>query len=375
MTSNTVFGHLALQFAVHPENLATEALCFILQNSPAASRAFTNFIRDVVPDCPEGLRFETQQAGLEESRPDMSCFDNKHLRVVIENKFWAGLTDNQPVTYIGCLPKGVAASVLFVVPEARLQLVWHEVAKRCRDAKIPVGEDQTLGTMTAASIEGGHFIAITSWKVLLDALSMAVTSAGEIERCNDIAQLQGLCKRMDNEAFLPLRGDELTNLEMARRVINLSELPFDIVNGAAVKKLCSRDGVRETNYRHGSGARIRIGKYTIWVGFDTKSWLRHGVSPIWIYFYPPPLNPTAEIQNQLIKFPTRSFQSSLDRYNGLLVPIVLEAGVEKDHIVEDAVHQLRELVEALGVEKPSELTPDSTSTDSADAIAELHPAN
>lgn len=37
--SSTLFGHLALQFSTHPENLATEALVFILKKSETASKA------------------------------------------------------------------------------------------------------------------------------------------------------------------------------------------------------------------------------------------------------------------------------------------------------------------------------------------------
>ena len=86
MGPNTVFGHLAFQFATHPENLATEALSFVLRTSPAASRAFTEFLRPIGLDCPGGLYFETQRGGLEQSIPDMKCRDGKgQLRVIVEN--------------------------------------------------------------------------------------------------------------------------------------------------------------------------------------------------------------------------------------------------------------------------------------------------
>ncbi len=88
--ADTVFGHLVHQFAISPENLATEALSFILRTSPAASRAFTNFVRQIVSDCPDGLRFETWQVGVEQSIPDIKCIDNVgRIRVIVENKFWA----------------------------------------------------------------------------------------------------------------------------------------------------------------------------------------------------------------------------------------------------------------------------------------------
>jgi hypothetical protein len=356
MKSDTVFGHVALRFAVHPENLATEALSFILRTSPAASRAFTEFVRPILQGDPGSLLFETQQGGLEQSIPDMKCSDDKGIRVIVENKFWAGLTENQPVTYIRELPDGVTALVLFVVPEARLQLVWSEVVKRCEDAKIPVGDVQKLTTMTAAGIGGGHYIAATSWKVLLDALSAAAISAGEDGCQNDIAQLQGLCRKMDEEELLPLRGDELTDLSMARRFINFANLAIDIVNGAGSQGLCDRKGVKETNYLHASGAYIRIGKYTPWVGFDRLAWRSIGVSPIWVIF--PRNDQIAKIREKLARFRTTTPQRFFDIENGkAAVPIFLTTGVEKQRVIEDAIGQIRKLRDALGVGEPSTDSP------------------
>lgn len=340
MESKTVFGHLALRFAVHPENLATEALGFILRTSTAASHAFTALVREIGLDDPGSLRVDTQQGGLEQSIPDMKCFDDTgRLRVVVENKFWAGLTENQPVTYIHELPAGASALVLFVVPEARLKLVWNEVASRCKDAGIPMSEVEKPQTMKAADIGGGHYLAATSWGVLLDALSAAATSAGEIEARNDIAQLQGLCKRMDEEAFLPLR-DELTNLDMARRFINFSNLPFSIVDEAVNRKLCIRKN--ETNYRHASGAYVRFGEYTAWVGFDRLAWRSMGVSPMWVIF--PRDGRSAEVRKRLARFRTAAPQRCFDiEYGWTAVPIFLTPGVAKPDIVDNAVRQIQEM--------------------------------
>src|SRR5271156_2412522 len=44
-------------------------------------------------------------------------------------------------------------------------------------------------------------------------------ASGETSASADIAQLRSLCDVMDNEAFLPVRVEELTNLEMPRRLI------------------------------------------------------------------------------------------------------------------------------------------------------------
>ena len=52
----------------------------------------------LVPDLP-ALKFKTQQAE-GTIRPDMWGYDGGEPRAFVENKFWAGLTDNQPVNYL-----------------------------------------------------------------------------------------------------------------------------------------------------------------------------------------------------------------------------------------------------------------------------------
>ncbi len=358
MRTNTVFGHLALQFATHPENLATEALGFILRNSITASHAFTESIRLAGIDCPEDLRYETQQVGVEQSIPDMKCRDKEgQLRVIVENKFWAGLTDNQPVTYIRELPTSIAGVVLFVVPEARIRIVWDELLSRCRDAEILVGDVRQHTNMTIGALDGNHYVAIMSWGSLLRTLATATTSAGELDSQSDIAQLQGLCKTMDEETFLPLRGDELTDLEMARRIINYSDLSLEIATEAESRGYCNRKGLRETPLRYGSGTYIRIGPYIAWLGFDAKAWSQSGVSPLWVDFASS--SPTAEIKEKLLRFSNATPQRCFDftgQVGQVSVPIVLTVGVEKQRIVEDAVRQIAELANELATMPESALS-------------------
>jgi hypothetical protein len=350
MKTNTVFGHLALQFASHPENLATEALAFILKNSITASRAFSDLIRLAGVDCPANLHYETQQVGLEQSIPDMKCRDAEgRIRVILENKFWAGLTENQPVTYIRELPKDVCGVVLFIVPEARVRLVWDELLIRCIAAENPVLEIRQHTNMTVGVLDGERHLAIASWRNLLRALAGATMSSGEIDCHGDIAQLEGLCNAMDEQAFLPLRGEELTNLEMARRIINFSDLPFEIAAAAESRGYCNRRGLRETAFRYCSGTYVRIGTYEPWLGFDAKAWLRLGVSPLWVNFFPPPYSPTVEIREKLVRFRTASPQRCFEFEGRVAVPIVLAAGVEKNRLVEEAVRQLGELASELDV--------------------------
>ena len=49
-------------------------------------------------------------------------------RLFIENKFWAGLTENQPAGYLDRLRAEGGAVLLFVVPTKRLPILWPELA-------------------------------------------------------------------------------------------------------------------------------------------------------------------------------------------------------------------------------------------------------
>lgn len=109
---HTVFSHIIQKrFPQVNEDVATDALAFILHSSEPARNGILKLLRGVVADMPE-IRFQTQQT--EGSiRPDMWGFDGAEPRVFIENKFWAGLTDNQPVFYIRQLAEYTQPTVIF----------------------------------------------------------------------------------------------------------------------------------------------------------------------------------------------------------------------------------------------------------------------
>ena len=101
MSRDTLFGHLADRFVVQRENLATEALAYILSRSQPARLALGQllFLGGVV--IPESLSFRTQAAGEDHAIPDLVGENEQGQQVLImEAKFWAGLTDAQPVDYL-----------------------------------------------------------------------------------------------------------------------------------------------------------------------------------------------------------------------------------------------------------------------------------
>ncbi len=141
MQNDSLFGHLASRLSSHPENIATEALNYVLDRSTVARRAFVQYAAQDGTDLPETLSFRTQETGDDVAIPDLVGLDREGRQVLlVEAKFWAGLTENQPVSYLKRLPSGIDGLLLFVAPATRFPTLWPELLRRCRDVGLAVGE-------------------------------------------------------------------------------------------------------------------------------------------------------------------------------------------------------------------------------------------
>jgi hypothetical protein len=274
----TMFGHLAFRFSASPENLATEALHFILDASAAARRGLRAAFAELETELPE-LRFATQSAGEDSERPDLVGIDTTgRERFILEAKFWAELTENQPEKYLSRLDgQGVLA---FVAPEVRGSLLWREILLRAPGAvELPRAADAAPGFCLARV--GGVALAFVSWRRLLASIRSELEAAREHDRLNDLTQLLGLCERMDTQAFLPLTRQEVSS-PLYRRVIQLADLIDTVVEELAAAGRLSLKGTRVTP---GKGYYIRYFKTTSgWSGsirLDLDRWTNAGGEPIW----------------------------------------------------------------------------------------------
>ena len=85
---------------------------------------------------PEDLSFQTQLRSEEFGQPDLVGKGGEGKILIVEVKFDAGFTENQPVAYFEHL--AAPGLLVFVVPEYRRQTVWFQLCKRCRDKSLAV---------------------------------------------------------------------------------------------------------------------------------------------------------------------------------------------------------------------------------------------
>ena len=282
MENESIFGHLALRFGTSPENLATEGLRYILERSDTANKAFAQFLRQIEPSLPETISFQTQSKGEEGETPDLIGLDAEGREVILgEAKFWAGLTDNQPVSYIRRLEKNKGKLLLFIAPGTRFETLWPELLRLCKKAKLEHEEGLMEKNMRSVAFGNQVKMGMTSWRVILNTLQTAAEANNEQATASDLAQLRGLCDRMDASAFLPLRQEELA-CEHGKRISHYIDVVNDTIGKLAADGTISLEGVRATTRADGWGRYFKHKNFGCILMFNFKLWGEKYPTPIWI---------------------------------------------------------------------------------------------
>lgn len=95
MRKDSLFADVVLRTSSHPENAATEALRCLLTRYPVASTALRQHLELTGITLPDDLIFKTQAWMPDQAIPDVVGMDEQGAeRLIIEAKFWAGLTLN-----------------------------------------------------------------------------------------------------------------------------------------------------------------------------------------------------------------------------------------------------------------------------------------
>ena len=342
MTNNkteSVLSHVVLS-SLPPEPAATQALEFILQNAEAR-RAFVSLFN--LPSMfTHATRVMSEIALDEDTRPDLVIYDSHDKpRLIVENKFWAGLTDAQPVRYLETLPDDKIDSLLvFVVPKTRSLSIWRELKQRCEDAgfNIPHRKESHSDVVLEKISNSNRHIGVTNWETVLATL----INTPNLQE--DVRQLRALTERMDEEAFLPIQPEELTNASWARRMVNFSNLADAVFEKLERDQLADKVGLKKSRGRLYSGTYLRIReRLEMWLGLELNLWRIYGTSPIWCVMDEKELNRLGASWHTLaVKYP-----ESEDRKTRKCIPLRLKTGVESDRVVADAAEQLVSIAELI----------------------------
>ena len=338
----SVLAHVVRGGPQQNEPAATQALTYILNSSPIMAKSFVRLLTN------EHLEFEVgrivAEQGQKDSQPDITIYDTQsQVRMFIENKFWAGLTKAQPVSYLNELQKDSPSALAFIVPFQRVDTVWNELKQRCTNKDLK-WEDLSIGSSVMHASVDGKSLLVTSWKTVLARLLDVTNSAEGLDIVRaDLLQLQGLAHSMNIGAFLPLHVEEVTDQEVPNRLIHYLDLISDIIRELRKAEVADTKGLRMGNNLHSTGRYIHIHankEFGAWLGVQVWLWREYGVSPLWCKISGNGLN-------------VNHFKGTSDLFKNvrtpwgpaIWIPIRLQTDVERDKVIDNVVEQFKHIVD------------------------------
>lgn len=349
-STESLFGHMAIRFGEHPENLATESILYVLKRCPGANASFREFVSRHLYALPDALDFRTQAHDEDGTIPDLVGADSKNKEVLfVEFKFWAGLTDKQPCQYISRIQRNGSGLLLFVAPSTRIPTLWTEIRSRCEEQGLSFASQAGMPDLFHSSVDDVTVIAITSWNLILEILLNGAMSSGDLVTSSDIRQLKGLCNRMDSDAFMPLRSEELSP-EIGRRIYQYCEIVNDVTDQLLALNAISLKGLKAVGSMALYGRYMRLGKFGCFLYFSAWYWgshvhVSHLETPLWLRVrdidpetgkWCSPVRAT----ERLSFFVSRTQEMIKDDSDGLLIGLRIKTGVEKQIVVKDLVGQI-----------------------------------
>jgi hypothetical protein len=274
-----LLAHLVTRFAPQQwENVASESLRFLLIHD--GGRKAVNDLLAPLGFSIHGESWRSQASSADDSSiPDLVAEVGGRQKLIIEAKFWASLTENQPLGYLDRQARQFGADedrlLVFLAPTRRRHLLTAELEQRMGV------RHRDIGSLAVVESDRGR-LAVVDWADMLGHLRAAFTALTDGEALGNLAQLEGLCERADQEAMLPITAEDLDprrpqrQMEFQRIVRRI----FDILvadGGFSLK------GVRETSSFEGSGKYVMSpsGKgLFIWVSLT--NWGYRWPTPWWI---------------------------------------------------------------------------------------------
>ena len=312
--STSLLSHIATKFIKEYENAANSSIAYLLNEYPAALRTLQNYLGvNKIPN-----NFETELATAQNGRLDTAGKDdNGKVSLIIEGKFWANLTDNQPVGYLSELDNN--GILLFLAPDRRLESLKHEINKRT------IIEDKR--------------VQYISWNSLLTLIENENNKNFDPQLSSDLTQLKELCKRMDEEGMPPLSNSDLSPMN-GRINFQFADLIDDCNKLMRQWEESDFKGLKTTSSKDGYGFYFIAFNFGCQLSFSNHDWYnKKSQTPYYLYIWDKNFNEDKDIYHFLNTFDKENAYDDFASY-----AITLKTGMDKKEIVNHLVDQSKEVL-------------------------------
>lgn len=344
-----LFHYIARRYTSHLEDAATDALYFILSRSETALATLADFLGDGQAPLPiAGVR---SQRVLElGAMPDLTCIDaGGNVVALIESKFWAPLTKNQPVAYWKALPADQPSALLFLTPDDRINQdspdsLWNELRRRLGRAGHELGASQVEHNLrTATGKDGQRRLVLASWSLLLSCVAEQLSAAGEQEALFEIDELKGLAATAiagDN-----LQQDENFKVLVAKIVKRVEQSGWADTRGLAV------GGGDNAHWRY-----LRLAGAPAWLRMDKRIADQMPDTPLWLSFYRPTKPSASDVGLDEVR--SRLGDADLQGVEWIIpcqicIPVDLPAGADQEATLAAAVSGLEHIAKVIDPQGPA----------------------
>ncbi len=341
-TSTTLLTRIA-NFTGRREDVAVEALGHILSYSEAARHELEEMLRAGGAEIGSIYEVHTQVRDEDGATPDLAGYDQHGAeRLLIEAKFWAGLTEKQPNSYLTRLLKvkeGTKA-LLFLVPAARLRTLWPEVRQLAAE-NYHLSPDTELENLRSAAIlsKDCHLI-MTSWRALLASITTRVDIDRDHRAQLDIVQLRGLTEQMDGDEFVPFSPGEL-GPGIARRIRDVCRLVDRAVDKGIYVGLFADRG-RASNWDYSYGRNMWFAEAAnAWFGMYSRTWATRRETPLWLQIWGQGDLGAGEVRRRLE--PLKQNEPSEGVSDDGYIPIDLPTGLDFEATADAVIERLSKI--------------------------------
>jgi hypothetical protein len=311
--SKSLLSHIASNFISEYENVANSSVCYLLNKYPQAQVALGNLLG--IERVPVSYVTELPSAK-SKGRPDVTGIDIQGNKpVIIEGKFWANLTPNQPESYLKELSKD--GKLLFLAPDKRLTSLKHEI-----DIRV---------------VEKNENIILNSWENFIQLIEKENTADFDAQLASDLSQLRELCNRMDTEGMPPLSLTDLDPMN-GRIASNFADIIDECNSLLRDWEHSDFSGLKTQSNKYGHGFYFRAYELTCYLSYDSYAWFSSdNHAPFWLEITDKDWNISQKI-NHFLKL-LESENADGNKYGIVLLP-----GMDKEQVVTHITSKVKDIL-------------------------------
>lgn len=279
---SSLLGAIIGKFTNQFENVATEGLAHVLGSNEQLRQVLLQYLNtkiDLTHYLQQDFEISTQFTDSNDySIPDMALQFGSGKKLLLEVKFWAKLTKNQPLTYLQKLNKADGECLFFLVPKLRIPSLLNELIQK--SALEIQGEliYETNGNVIL--LQDLAPIVVLAWEEILTVLMERVDYTA-VNAKADLEQLKQMIDKMLSPSFLPFEVGDF-EFYAYRKHIQLIELIDACVD--------ANPEMNTKNLSYGGGRNsfqrwfMVQDYYTCGLELHARYWEQYG-NPVWLVIY------------------------------------------------------------------------------------------